>query len=56
MSIVPLGALADPPRGGVAVHRPPGEGAEDQDVERALHQVHRLFRGTVVPLTKYGKS
>ena len=52
-----VGALVDPSRDGVAVHRAPGERSEHEDVERALEQVHRLCgHSSVSPYQVRGRS
>ena len=44
-----VGGLADPRRDGVAVARTPGEGLEDEEVERALEEVEIDGRPRVSP-------
>src|SRR4051794_7685057 len=42
---VVVGGVADPSCDGVAVHRTPGEGLEDQEVERSLEEIEVVERG-----------
>src|SRR5207302_877289 len=51
-----IGAISDRPRHRVAMHRPPREGPQHEDVERALEQVKRLIgHGSSSPYSVRGR-